>query len=697
VDRDLETICLKCLDKDPQRRYASAQALAEDLERWHNGEPIRARPVGRAERLRKWARRRPAAAALVVVSGAAVLALTVSGWWSNARLRTALGDERREHQRAEDNVRLARRHLYAAQMANAQRAWETGDTARLVELLDAHRPGPGEEDLRGFEWYYLWRLCHRDRATLGGHDGTVVSLAFTPDGRTLMSADAGGSVRLWDAATGARRAAFKDPGVGGGLQYAAVLSADGRRLLTRGGWGGGLWDMKRQEWLLHVPKTRAVALSRDGQLLAAANGTTVQLFDAVTGRGAATLKGHTRPVGSLLFAPDGRRLLSVSEWNPQGPREAKLWDPVTHRVVLTAPPEWVDAKALAFDWGDAEAFSPDGRTLATAVVGQVRLWDAATGRPRATLPGCFYSVAYSPDGKTLAAWDGFLKRVQTPNHYYGRETVGVEERTATVTLWDTGTGQVRAVLQGQAGWVNVVAFAPDGKAVATAGEDLTVKLWDATTGVLRRSFWGHTGGVSALAFSPDGRTLASGSHDGTVKLWDLDREPEPDTLAVRDGQVRDVVFLPDGKTLAVVAGPEAPYDRPGEVQLWNAERGTKRRSLRGQFGPVTCAAASPDGGTLAICAWRTAGTNRFEGVVKLWDLAANRERATLEGLNYPACVAFSPDGRTVAASDGAQVKRWDAATGQEQTVSRTAVRALAFAPEGGTLAQVHQLRSCNWR
>jgi WD40 repeat protein len=685
VDHDLETICLKCLEKDPQRRYASAEALAEDLERWRNGEPIRARPGGRGERLLKWARRRPAVAALLVVSGLAAFALTSGGWWYNARLRQALGDERREHQRAEDNVRLARRYLYAAQMANAQQAWETGDTARLVELLDAHRPGPGEEDLRGFEWYYLWRLCHRDRATLGGHDGTVVSLAFTPDGRTLMSADAGGSVRLWDAGTGARQAAFKDPGVGrSGLQYQAVLSADGRRLLTCRGGGCGLWDMERQEWLLHVEReewkrhipNQPVTLSRDGQLLAAADGTTVQLFDAVTGREAATLKGHTRPVVSLLFALDGRRLLSVSEWNPRGAREVKLWDPVTRREVLTAPPEWAEAKA----------FSPDGRTLATADGGEVRLWDVATGRPRAALPGRVYSVAYSPDGKTLAAWDGFLKRVQTPT--LGFKTTGtwaLEGRT--VTLWDTGTGQVRAVLQGQAGWVNAVAFALDGKAVATAGEDLAVRLWDVATGRLRRTFMGHTGGVSALAFSPDGRTLASGGDDGTVRLWGLDRRPEPDTLAVRDGQVRDVAFIPDGKTLAVVAGPEgAALDRPGEVQLWDAEWGTKRGSLRGRFGPVTCATVSPDGGTLAFCTWRTAGTKRFEGVVKLWDLAANRERATLEGLNNITCIAFSPDGRTVAASDGAQVKRWDAATGQEQATSRTTVRALAFAPEGGTLA-----------
>jgi hypothetical protein len=218
--RDLETICLRCLHKEARRRYMTAQELADDLRRFLEGEPIRARPVGRAERAAKWAKRKPAVAALVLVSGLTALTLTGGGWWSNARLRAARG-------RAEDNLRLARRHLYAAEITLAQKAWETGDTARLVGLLDAHRPGPGVEDLRGFEWYYLWRLCHRNRATLDAHDGTVVSLTFTPDGRTLMSANAGGSVRFWDAATGAGQFSLKDSGVVGASNSTPVCPPTG--------------------------------------------------------------------------------------------------------------------------------------------------------------------------------------------------------------------------------------------------------------------------------------------------------------------------------------------------------------------------------------------------------------------------------------------------------------------------------------
>ncbi len=171
IDRDLETICLKCLRKQPERRYESAAALAEDLERWQRGEPIQARRTGVRERVVKWARRRPALAALVVISVVSLLTVSIGGVWYNTRLQASL--------------EASRRHLYAAHMSEGLDAWQHDDLPRLMELLEAHRPRSGVDDLRSFEWYYLWRLCHRDRFTAPARPGTVTSVAVAADAKTM--------------------------------------------------------------------------------------------------------------------------------------------------------------------------------------------------------------------------------------------------------------------------------------------------------------------------------------------------------------------------------------------------------------------------------------------------------------------------------------------------------------------------------
>ncbi len=188
VDRDLETICLKCLHKEPSKRYPSAEALADDLERWLRGEPVQARRSSSGERMVKWARRRPALAALLVLSVVSLLTLVIGGVWYSTRLQASLDS--------------SRRHLYAAHVSEALDAWQHDDVPRLVELLEAHRPQPGEEDLRGFEWYYLWRLCHRDRFTVPARPGTVTSIAVSADSQTIAIGQADGIGTLLDAATG---------------------------------------------------------------------------------------------------------------------------------------------------------------------------------------------------------------------------------------------------------------------------------------------------------------------------------------------------------------------------------------------------------------------------------------------------------------------------------------------------------------
>lgn len=477
--------------------------------------------------------------------------------------------------------------------------------------------------------------------SLKGPGGRVMRMTFTRDSQLLAASSwyegVDGAVRVWDLRSD--KELFTQPVPGGRIGGGGVFSPDGKRLVEEGSEGLHVWDAHTGQETQVVPIAPAgcarLCFSPDGRRLAAAlwNGRSVKVFDWNDEKlwESRILKGHSEPVAAVEYSPDGNYLASGTE------KEFKLWEAKSLKEIRTVQ---TPAQELAF--------TPDSRILyASASNGKARpvhTWTRWDVRTQNELPALSVEVAVEPisagpclsrDGKVL---------------YFSH---GVNY-ASYVRAIDTASGKDVFPRIGHVAPLNAITISPNGRTLASGGEDRAVKVWNLADGRVIHSFTAHAGPVWGLAFSPNGKLLASGSRDGTIALWDLRRGMEIRALHGHSRSPSRIQFSPDGKTLA--AGNEN-----GSVKRWEVATGLELDSLSGHSGPVRCVAFGPDGTFLA-----SGGEDKTVRLHSLID-GSSRKLMTPNAVNN---VVFSLDGRTLAAvtdAPDATVRWWNVATGEETT------------------------------
>ncbi len=730
VPRDLETICLKCLEKEPARRYPTAQALADELDRFLKHEPIRARPIRAPEKLWRWCRRKPALATLiglVHLVGAVGLAGIFWQW-----------------QRAERTSERLEAQSYASDMKLTQHFVSENNLGRALDLLNRHRPMNGLPDLRGWEWRYLWAQCHSDELfTLGPHDTDVSSIAFSGDGRWLVSADYHGQIKLWDVSNRVGVASNNSPGVVAFLRFspedrglvsvgydhgvrvwnvpnlqpigAPLQTGDVRGVSIRGQTITaidltqqrlGQWDLwsgrEVDSYSIQQERDYPAVFSPNGRYWAGTSNTTVTLWDLEAQGPFAMLRGHGSFPWLLAFSPDSRLIASA-----EGNGTVKLWD-------VAARQEIANFIGHQNEVGSG-SFSPDGSILATASYDHtIKLWDVSTRRELNTLRGHLgevYSVAFAPDGATLASssadgtikfWKPVAKAAENPFRSLPADlrlwSLSPDGRWLFLIFTDHSASLVDLVLWHESprrplGSTNIVAVSlrPGGGAAALGASDGTIRMVETTTLREIGALSGFEQAVVKVAWSANDRVLAAEYADHRIKAWDIETKREISSFQLRDKILWERLLVSsDGGTLV------APFV-DSTTEVWDLVRTRKRATLKNERLHVTGAAFFRDGQRMA--------TSSVDRTARIWSLLTERPLVTMfsDQTGFRS-IALSPDERRLAAGDDLgkvrKVKLWDVASGQEVASlsgHKEAVTDIAFWADGNAITSVSRDAVYVWR
>jgi WD40 repeat protein len=617
VPRDLETICLRAMSKEPAGRYATARDMADDLRRYLKDEPILARAIGRIERLWRWSRRNPVPAMLT----AAVLLLICTGFagvtWNY--LQT---------EQARENLES---NLYLRNITVAHHAILADDLRAARKSLDAC-----PVRLRNWEWDYLERLSRVDPAKPIDTGERIFSLDFSRDGSHIAAALENGRIGVYDVATG--KTLFSLEGHDG-FVFSVAFDPSGKYLASAGADRQViLWNLETQKldrnWSGHEGRVAgtayALAFSPDGRTVAApSDETTITLRNVSDGTLVNEFKGHSDMVGSVAFShPDGR-MLAVGSFD----QTVTIWD--VQSKGLQKP-----LHILKHDGAVAAvAFSPpDGRYLASASYDRrAKIWDVKTGKAVSELSGhagLVLGLTFTRDGERLA-------------------TAGFEDEV--LKLWDPLAKQEILSLKGHINHPKCVVISPDGLSLASGGMDRKIRLWDARPSEKRP--WSiemhHDDEVWGVASSNDGRHVASASWDKTVRVWgasngrrvDWFDVPNPAYCVRFNPKISTHVAATSGTSAARNIGIHA-RDTATKAQLFPAEN---------YIGRPFCLEFSPDGQYMLT--GKQEGARHF---VQVWDARTGLRMHRFGDHEQDIwAIKFSPDGQYVAtASKDSTIKLW---------------------------------------
>ena len=714
IPKDLETICLKCLEKNPAQRYRSADELADDLLNFQQGLPIQARPTTRVERLLKWTKRKPLLATFILMLMFSLTAVSMLWWAASAReveARQKALDAEQQRTLAEKERARSERSLYFRRIGQAQGERNINMIGRAQRLLEECPSA-----MRHFEWNYLDSLCNAELMILRGHRETVWSLAVSPD-ESLIATGSGewgfaspGEIILWDAHNGKllkRIEAHDGPIMGLGF------SPDGKYLASCSiGWESApaepvkIWSTEGD--LVHTLPTPArnaysVRYSLDGKWLAIGSSKRVQLWNVEGFSQVTYLEGHKDSIFDIAFSPSSKQLASVGRDGT-----ARVYD-IDSGMQTQLFSGLKDLRCVSF--------SPDGRRLAfTNYGGDLRVWD--TSDPPDKIQKYSYpfsaisNIEFSPEGRRIAlagkdgaalivdsitgrvlkryyAHDGTVRGIAFADRGRKLVTIGIE---GLVKLWDARSDFNESTIDvskfAKCGTFGSITITPDGdRALLPNGfnrgwhgvGEKTLLVFDLTNRKLLHTLRGHKGWLLDAAVSRDGNTYASSSADGTVRIWSRSGE----SLAVlnhpADTKIHSIQFGRDPNTLVSGASD-------GVVRIWDIQEKIVTREFYGHEGPILCIAIDADDGRIA-----SGGADKG---IRLWDYESGRCLHQLQQhTDEVRSLEFDRSGKRLAsAGKDAQVVLWNAESGSVLHTLKGHSRPVAsvvFSPDGNRLATSH--------
>lgn len=676
VPKDLETICLKCLQKDFSRRYATAAELADDVQRFLNGQPVLARPVSSLYRVCRWCKRNQAVAAALAGIALLLSMIVIGSVWAATHFHKLEGEQRiladqkgklliekeRERtkaveaeqretglrQESEAQGRTLRRNLYLSEMTlGGQAATVAGGVGRVREILS--RWEDDRPDLRNWEWYYLNSLCHRSLLTRIGHTHGVFQVAWSPDGGRLASAGADKTICIWDGY--AERPSLRLIGHKREV-FSISWSPDGQRLVSAS-WDNTVrvWDVQKgielNRFEGHTAEVYAVAWNpKSDQIASAGRDRVIHIWNTAKGSIQHSLRGHDGTVAGLAWSPDGLRLASAAH-----DATLRVWDVATEKAIHTITGHT--------NWVNHVEFSPDGARLASCSNdNSLRIWNPNTGQELQKFIGhtkSVTSVCWSPDGAKLAT--------------------SSDDRT--VKLWSTTTGKLTFSLRSHTAPISTIAWNPNKNHIASAGYDGTVRIWDASAGPEVPVLAGHESSVEAVAWCHgDSKNCVSGDANGVVKIWDMSTRLQKSSFQGDHSFVYSIALHPADSQVAVASGN-------GLIRIWDMNSGKELKVLTAHEGTAYAVAWSPDGKRIA-----SGGLDRN---IHIWDGRSGQVLRTIKGhLHSVYSLAWSPDGRHLASASGDRtVKIWDVDIGEELHCYQghtSEVTTVAWSPDGKWIA-----------